>query len=471
MLRSKIATKTTMSRLMDANDRANKSAVNLSLSFLLLAATILFVQTNNISTPVIPITIPNQLLNFNPSVLLSVKTKPTHTATNTTIVSKINTQEKTVTVHSGENLSIIFHANKISAHDLQEIMQLGKPVAALKHLKPGQTLVFTLDETRQLQQLSLELTATHFLTITRDGKFFKATTTTEMNKPAPTVVVPNKKEEVEKTNVNKNTDLQFTSATVKHSLTAAALQAGLSHKSATQLNNIFSSKISVHPGDTIKVLSQTLVKNGRKTTDIIAAEIMHKGQAYKAMRFTDAEGHTGYYTPEGKSLSKMAFTRYPVHFSRISSPFSNMRWHPLLHMYRKHSGVDYAAPYGTPIKAAGDGVITFVGKENGYGKAVIVRHNHTITTLYGHMSRYAKGMTNGKAVKLGQIIGYVGSSGLASGPHLHFEYRINNVAMDPLKVVLPDAPPLAAKYMHDFIAQTRTALAILNSHTQQLAMK
>ena len=163
---------------------------------------------------------------------------------------------------------------------------------------------------------------------------------------------------------------------------------------------------------------------------------------------------------------RKAFLRTPVEFSRISSRFNLKRKHPVLNKIRAHKGVDYAAPRGTPIRATGDGKIVHLGRKGGYGKTIIIQHGSRYSTRYAHMNNYARGMKNGKRVKQGQIIGYVGSTGLATGPHLHYEFRLDGAVRNPLTVKLPDAGPLPKKYRADFNQKSRPFLAQLNALTR-----
>jgi murein DD-endopeptidase MepM/ murein hydrolase activator NlpD len=176
--------------------------------------------------------------------------------------------------------------------------------------------------------------------------------------------------------------------------------------------------------------------------------------------FTDHEGNSQYYSEDGRSMRK-AFLRSPVDFRRISSTFQRERDHPVLGKKRPHRGVDYAASTGTPIKAAGDGKVIFRGSKGGYGNTVVLQHGGNITTLYAHMSSYRKGVTSGSRVKQGQIIGYVGKTGMATGPHLHYEFRINGAHRNPLTVKLPDAAPIQAEYKAEFMQQSQQLLAQL----------
>ncbi|MEJ2426098.1 MAG: peptidoglycan DD-metalloendopeptidase family protein, partial [Candidatus Thiodiazotropha sp.] len=256
------------------------------------------------------------------------------------------------------------------------------------------------------------------------------------------------------------------SGTIENSLYLAAKKAGLSEKLIMQLADIFGWDVDfaleIRSGDRFTVISQEDYLDGEKLKDgpILAAEFVNQGKTYRAIRYTDETGHTDYYTPEGRSMRK-AFLRAPVDFRRISSKFTQERWHPVLGKKRPHRGVDYAAKTGTPIKAAGDGKVIFRGKKGGYGNTVIIQHGQTYTTLYGHMSKFNKSAKRGSRVKQGQVIGYVGQTGLATGPHLHYEFRVNGVHRNPLTVKLPAAEPIAEKYRDDFIVKSQPLISKL----------
>jgi murein DD-endopeptidase MepM/ murein hydrolase activator NlpD len=179
------------------------------------------------------------------------------------------------------------------------------------------------------------------------------------------------------------------------------------------------------------------------------------------VRYTDPEGHTHYYTPDGRSLHK-AFLRAPVEFTRVSSRFNSARYHPILNLIRAHKGVDYAAPIGTPVHAAGDGRIRFAGVRGGYGNCVEIEHSPSIVTLYGHLSRFARDTRPGAHVTQGAVIAYVGMTGLATGPHLHYEYRVNGVFRNPQTVALPAAAPIDARWRADFLSHSAPLLATLD---------
>jgi murein DD-endopeptidase MepM/ murein hydrolase activator NlpD len=194
---------------------------------------------------------------------------------------------------------------------------------------------------------------------------------------------------------------------------------------------------------------------------ILAAEFTNRGENYRAVLFTDPDGQSQYYSPDGASMRK-AFLRSPVDFRRISSTFQRERFHPVLGKKRPHKGVDYAAATGTPIKAAGDGKVIFRGQKGGYGNVVILQHGGKYSTLYGHMSKFKQGVSNGSRVKQGQIIGYVGQSGMATGPHLHYEFRVDGVHRNPLTVKFPDAAPIPKEYKTAFQQQSQQLFAQLD---------
>jgi murein DD-endopeptidase MepM/ murein hydrolase activator NlpD len=176
---------------------------------------------------------------------------------------------------------------------------------------------------------------------------------------------------------------------------------------------------------------------------------VNQGKAYQAVWFQHADGRGDYYTPDGKSIKK-AFLRSPLEFSRISSGFTEARYHPILQRWRAHKGTDYAAPTGTGVKATSDGTVETAGYDRGYGNVVVLRHQQRYTTLYGHLSGFARGITRGARVSQGQVIGYVGSTGLATGPHLHYEFRVDDVHQDPERVAMPDAPPITSEKRASF---------------------
>lgn len=255
---------------------------------------------------------------------------------------------------------------------------------------------------------------------------------------------------------------------IESSLFEAVIAAGAHDQTAMALAEIFGWDIDfvldIRPGDSFVVTYEELLQDGEYVKDgpVLAASFVNQGREYRAVRYTDPSGVSGYYTPEGLSVRK-AFLRAPLEFTRVSSRFNLKRRHPVLNRIRAHKGVDYAAPTGTPIRAAGDGRISFAGARGGYGNAIIIEHANGITTLYAHMSRFAKGMRPGRRVTQGTVIGYVGQSGLATGPHLHYEYRVNGVHKNPQTVELPDASPIDPRWREDFLARSAEVLSTLEA--------
>ncbi len=266
------------------------------------------------------------------------------------------------------------------------------------------------------------------------------------------------------------TQVVMKSAEVRHSLFGASDAAGIPDSVATALADIFGGDIDFHRdlrrGDRFAVIYESITHLGRavRSGRILAAEFTNNGKTYRAAWFADpvgGENAGGYYTADGKSIRK-AFLRSPLEFSRITSGFTTARFHPVLQKWRAHKGIDYGAPTGTRIKATGDGVVDFVGVKGGYGKVVVLRHQSRYTTLYGHLSGFASGLRKGNRVNQGDIIGFVGATGLASGPHLHYEFRIGDVHQNPLAIALPSAPPLTAQQLGRFKVQTESHLARLD---------
>ncbi len=359
----------------------------------------------------------------------------------------------TVKVKSGEALAHIFKRHHLKPRELHDIMRLGKTTASLKKVRPGDIFKFKIDEQGQLQTLVYQLSPLKSLHIQRRQDGFVAAMQTR----------------------NIETRTSYAIGQINSSLFEAGKDAGLSDTLIMKMVNIFGWDIDfaldIRKGDQFAIIYEEQFLDGKKINDgaILAAEFINQGRSYRALRFTDANNHSDYYTPEGLSMRK-AFLRTPVDFRRISSRFGK-RHHPVLNKMRLHKGVDYAAKPGTPIKASGDGKIIFRGRKGGYGRTVIIQHGGRYSTLYAHMSRFKKGMVAGKRVRQGQIIGYVGQSGRATGPHLHYEFRVNGVHRNPLTIRLPNAAPIKKQYKDNFARTASALLAQLDMHKQaQLAM-
>ncbi|HYJ17574.1 MAG TPA: M23 family metallopeptidase, partial [Burkholderiales bacterium] len=196
-------------------------------------------------------------------------------------------------------------------------------------------------------------------------------------------------------------------------------------------------------GDRFSVVYEALAADGEFVGfgRVLAAEFVNQGRSFRAVFFRDNEGRNGFYTPDGRNMRK-AFLRSPIEFSRVTSGFSNSRFHPVLKAWRAHKGIDYGASTGTRVRVTADGFVTFVGRKGGYGNVVTVRHPNGYTTLYAHLSGFAQGIRQGKRVVQGEVVGLVGSTGLATGPHLHYEFHVNGVHQNPMRLAMPPGPPI-----------------------------
>ncbi len=383
----------------------------------------------------------------SPSLPLETTSTPIEPAQSKTETPKFNSDIKSITIKSGDTVSKVFDAHNISALDLHNIMALGKKTSALKRIQPGDKLILEFDKNKLLKGLRYEISKTDTLIVQQEENRFTAKT---LHNPLDV-----------QTNFRRNT--------IKNSLFLAAKDVNLSDNIVMKLSEIFGWDIDfaldIREGDSFSVLYEELYRNGEKVKDgaILAAEFTNRNKTFQAIRYKDNNGHVDYYNPKGYSMRK-EFLRTPVDFARISSRFNLKRKHPVLNRIRAHKGVDYAASKGTPIKATSNGKVTFKGTKGGYGNTVILQHGQKYSTLYAHMSRFAKGVRNGKRVRQGQTIGYVGSSGLATGPHLHYEFRVNGVHRNPLKVKLPNAAPINSKYKSDFKKHAKQMLAMVERY-------
>jgi len=254
------------------------------------------------------------------------------------------------------------------------------------------------------------------------------------------------------------------SGEIRSSLFGATDAAGIPDSIAIQMAEIFSSDIDFHRdlrrGDRFSLVYEMQYHHGQpaRSGRILAAEFINDGKTYQAFHF-EQDGKSAYYDAAGKSRKK-AFLRSPLEFSRVTSGFS-MRFHPILNTWRAHKGVDYGAPIGTRVRATGDGVVEFAGKRGGYGNLVILSHAGGYQTYYAHLNGFAKGLKKGSRISQGDILGYVGKTGWATGPHLHYEFHIKGSAVNPLSVAVPTALPLSPSQQPRFQAQARQQLALL----------
>jgi murein DD-endopeptidase MepM/ murein hydrolase activator NlpD len=347
-------------------------------------------------------------------------------------------------IQRGDTLGSLLARLQIDDEQAANYLHGARHVRSLYQLVPGRTVrAVTTDEGELLTLRYLNGDGTELLVQRRGGDFFA--------REQPLVTEQR---------------LVMSSGEVHTSLFAATDAAGLSDSVAVQLADIFSSEVDFHrdlrPGDRFSVVFEAFYSNGEfvRTGRIVAAEFVNAERAYRALYFQDAQGHGGYYTPDGRNLRK-SFLRSPLEFSRISSGFSLSRFHPILQSWRAHKGVDYAAPRGAHVKATADGYVQLAGYQGGYGKLIVLRHMNGYSTAYGHLSGFARGLRVGQHVSQGDLIGYVGSSGLATGPHLHYEFRVNGLHQNPLKLAVPQGPAITAQLKSSFEERVQPLLSQL----------
>lgn len=354
-----------------------------------------------------------------------------------------------VGIRRGDTLSLAFERHDLSYRDSLEIAHLeGHGKRFTRGLKAGDEMRVLADDAGHVLAVDYPLDALRTLEIraAEDGEGYNA--------------------EIVAADVEHRT--AYASGSIDTSFYVDALEAGLSDKLIMNLAYIFGWDIDfvydIRAGDRFIVIYDELYRDGEKIGDgkILAAEFVNRDRRLRALRYTDENGNGAYYAPDGDAMKK-AFLRTPLNQFRISSHFNLRRRHPVLNRIRAHKGTDYAAPTGTPIKSTGNGRVTFRGRNGGYGNMIEIRHNTRYTTRYAHMSRFASGLGIGSRVEQGQIIGYVGMSGLATGPHLHYEFRVHGAPRNPQTVDLPEAPPLPKKYRADFRDKAAPLLAQLDS--------
>lgn len=329
-------------------------------------------------------------------------------------------------VRRGDTLERLFRRVGLDLNDLTAILKLGPAREYLRLLKPGDEIRVHHDGS-SLVELSRKIDVFNTLSVIRSAAGFDARITA----------------------VDYQTEQARTTARIRSSLFDAAGQAGITDGTIMKLASIFASDIDfvldLREGDQFTLVYEEMWHGGEKLAEgeILAAEFINQGKVHRAVRYQSTDGRSNYYTPEGKSLRR-AFVRVPLAFSRVSSNFNPRRRHPILNTIRGHNGVDYAAPSGTPVHAPADGKVIFRGYKGGYGNTIILQHPGGISTLYGHLSGYAPTLRIGQVINQGSTIGFVGATGLATGPHLHYEYRINDRPVNPRTVKLPDATPIDA---------------------------
>lgn len=358
-------------------------------------------------------------------------------------VSPQITPWKKLEVHSGDSLSRLFARAGLKPREWAAVLDAGEKTEPLRHLHPGDEIEIRKTPDDALSELRYRLNAVDTLSVNRGNDGLDA----------------------DIVHLHSQTRRLSASGKVDGSLSQSLARAGVPAAIATQLANIYRYRANLsrtmQPGDRFSVIYDAEYADNKRVAvgPIMAASITTGGENFKAFRAVDADGEAHYYDASGHAYEP-SISRHPVAYKRISSPFNPNRMHPILHIPRPHNGVDMAAARGTPIHAAADGTVKFVGRKHGYGRLVELKHFDGYTTRYGHMSRFASSLHDGEQIKQGDIIGYVGATGEATGPHLHFEIRKDDVPHNPLTMQLPQGSPLS-----------RTRLAAFTNRIQPLIAK
>ena len=348
-------------------------------------------------------------------------------------------------IQRNDSVASLLSRLKINKQDKSKFLHDARNIKTMRRLIPGETIHAQTTATGGLLALKYFPGGNKHLLVKKINGTFKEN----------------------KSPLNIETKIKMKSGAIKSSLFAATDDASVPDSIAIQITEIFASDIDfnrdLRKKDHFKVVYELRYSNGEYigAGRVLAAEFINKGNTYQAVYFEANNKEKGYYTPDGKNLRR-AFLRSPLKFSRISSGFTRSRYHPVLKKWRAHKGVDYAARKGTPVRATANGTVAVSTRQRGYGKYIILKHRGRYSTVYAHLSRFAKGLRKGKRVSQGDIIGYVGSTGLATGPHLHYELRVNGIQRNPLRVVMPAAIPLAAKNIPAFNKSTESLMVRLN---------
>jgi murein DD-endopeptidase MepM/ murein hydrolase activator NlpD len=345
----------------------------------------------------------------------------------------------------GETLPSLLQRLGVDTEDRQALIAATRQSKSIAGLIPGRSVLARVSSSGRLLLMRYLASDTTLVSVNRNNGSFQISQQTIQTDMRPVM----------------------RSGSVQGSLFGATDAADVPDRIASEMAEAFSGDIDFHKdlrrGDHFSVVYEAFYFDGQlvKTGRLLAAEFVNQDKAYRAVYFKDAQGHDGYYNADGQSM-KRAFLKSPMPFNRISSGFSLARLHPVLQIMRSHKGIDYAAPTGTPVRAIADSVVSFVGKQGGYGNLVVLNHQSPYSTAYGHLSAYGKGIKRGGKIRQGQVIGYVGATGLATGPHLHYEFRVNGEQRNPLAMKLPTTYPLDSRTKAQFVAYSQPLAARLN---------
>ncbi len=362
-----------------------------------------------------------------------------------------------IIVRSGDTLSRILQRQGVNSPALNQAIDNNQQARALYRLSPGEVINLRVDNNGELLGLMYPINSSETLQINREGKNYQV-------------------------NLNRRefeTRITYITGVIDRSLFVAGQQAGLPDAMIMRLVELFGWDIDfvldIRKGDSFAVVYEERYWRGQKVANgnILAAEFINRGKPFRVIAHKNGSGFTAYYTPAGRSI-KRTFLRAPVKLSRITSRFSLRRYHPILKRWRAHRGVDYGSPWGTPVRSTANGRVLFMGRKGGYGNTVILKHGGVYSTLYAHLSRFNRKIRTGSYVEQGQIIGYVGKTGLVTGPHLHYEFRVKNRHRNPLRYRFPQAAPINPLHRQAFLGQAQLWVQRLNTISQnrfQLARK
>ena len=355
-------------------------------------------------------------------------------------------QTRVETIRPGDSLARVFQRVAVPPSDLASVLQSGKLAAGLQRIYPGQRLTFTKTSDGHLQELVYSPSPLQRVVFERNADHFTA----KKIDREPEVIT------------------NYRHGVIKHSLFAAGQRIGLNDEIIQRLAQIFQWDIDfvldIRSGDDFSLLFEDLYVDGNLISHgrILAAEFNNQGTRYRAVYYQDRTGRGDYYSPSGESMRK-AFLRAPVEFKRISSNYNPRRFHPIQKRIMPHRGIDYAAPYGTPVLASGDGRVVTASRTTPNGNYVVLQHGEQFQTKYLHLSKFGRGIRSGARIKQGQIIGYVGATGWATAPHLHYEFLVNGVHQNPRTVPLPKAQPVASAERARFAAVADELIARIDA--------
>jgi len=357
-------------------------------------------------------------------------------------------------IQPGDTLNQRFARLGVPSAELAALIGTPHAKELLTRLHSGEVLLLTINPDASVDRVEYRARDGRTLTINRTGNRFESALEQPVSAPE---------------------EFRLAEGQIQNSFYIAAREAGLSNSLRSQFTRMLGSQINfgrqIQAGDRFRVLYRQQSDNRGNSKDrIVAAELSNRGKVYRAVRYTTSDGRSGNFMPNGESLDGGGFLRYPLAYKRVSSGFSKRRWHPKLNRVRAHLGVDFAAAMGTSVKAPAAGKVVFAGVKRGYGNVLELDHGGGIKTVYAHLSRFARGMRKGSKISQGAVIAYVGKSGLATGPHLHYEFHKNGKAVNPLKVRLPNGPVIAKQESKAFKAFVEDALAQLKGEPGTIAL-